>query len=253
MSLVRAAVRVPADEAELAAARLIELVPGGLEETVGRTTTELAVYVDITELGHIRESFPNVSVSVVGDGWESAWREFHRPVTIGRLWIGPPWDARPPGLEAVVIDPGRAFGTGGHPTTRLCLELLARQESGSLLDVGCGSGVIAIAAAKLGFLPVTAVDIDPVAIEVTRTNAAANGVELEAFTLDATSTRLPLADLAVANVLLEPVGEILGRLETDRAITSGYLAGESPPAPGWHVVDRLERDGWAADAFARLA
>jgi len=251
MTLVRAAVLVPAARAEPAAARLLELVPGGLEEREVGPHTELAVYIDSVELDRIREAFPTVSATTVAEGWEEAWRAFHRAVTLGRLWIGPPWETAPTGLEAIVVEPGRAFGTGAHPTTRLCIELLARQPLGSLLDVGCGSGVLAIVAARLGFEPVTAVDLDPIAIEVTRTNAAANDVDLDAFVLDATSATLPLADIAVANVLLDPVGEILARLRSERVVTSGYLVGERPPAPGWVPVDRLEQDGWAADVFAR--
>ena len=158
----------------------------------------------------------------------------------------------PPGdRTSIVIDPGRAFGTGAHPTTRLCVELLSRQPRGSLLDVGCGSGVLAIAGARLGFGPVRAVDNDPVAVEVTRENAAANGVELEVGVVDGTGETLPHVDLAVANVLLEPVTAILAHLDARRAITAGYLTGERPSAPGWEHVDRLERDGWAADVFAR--
>ena len=91
---------------------------------------------------------------------------------LGRSAVGEP----PPDALAVVIDPGRAFGTGAHATTRLALELLQDVEPTSLLDVGCGSGVLSVAAAKLGFAPVTAVDIDDVALETTRANAAANGV-----------------------------------------------------------------------------
>ena len=81
----------------------------------------------------------------VEDGWEDRWRKFHRPVRVGRLWVGPPWETPPADALAVVIDPGRAFGTGAHPTTQLCLELLQELEPGSLLDVGCGSGVLSVA------------------------------------------------------------------------------------------------------------
>ena len=84
---------------------------------------------------------------------------------MGPLWIGPPWESAPADALAVVIDPGRAFGTGAHATTRLCLELLLDAPRGSVLDVGCGSGVLAIAAARLGFGPVAAVDVDEIAVD----------------------------------------------------------------------------------------
>ena len=148
--------------------------------------------------------------------------------------------------------PGPRLRDRAHPTTRLCVELLARAERGSLLDVGCGSGVLSIAAARLGFGPVTAVDIDPVAVETTIANAAANGVAVAAFVLDGEEDELPHADVAVANVLLAPVERILGRLEARVAISSGYLVGDLPSAPGWVQVDRVELDGWAADRFVRV-
>jgi ribosomal protein L11 methyltransferase len=122
-----------------------------------------------------------------------------------------------------------------------------------LLDVGCGSGVLGIAGARLGFAPVTCVDVDPVAVETTSANAAVNGVRLAAQRLDALRDALPAAGTAVANVLLEPVESILSRLEAREAITSGYLAGERPAHPGWSHVDTLELDGWAADRFRRAA
>ena len=106
----------------------------------------------------------------------TAGAQFHKPVRVGRLWIGPPWEEPDADAIAVVIDPGRAFGTGGHPTTQLCLELLEAEERGSVLDVGCGSGVLSIAAAKLGFAPVLAFDFDPQAVEASERNAADNGV-----------------------------------------------------------------------------
>ena len=169
----------------------------------------------------------------------------------GGLWVGPPWAAPAPGLPGIVIDPGRAFGTGAHPTTRLALELLATIEPGSLLDVGCGSGVLAIAAVKLGFAPVLAIDNDPVAIEVTHANAAANDVEFEARMLDALREPLPHTDVATANVLLEPVQAILARLDSAVVVTSGYLAGEVPAHPGWRRVQTKTLEGWAADLFER--
>ena len=159
------------------------------------------------------EEFPEAAVAEVEDGWEDGWREFHRPVRIGRLWVGPPWEAPPADALTVVIDPGRAFGTGAHPSTRLCLELLLDEQPGSMLDIGCGSGVISIAAARLGFGPVTAIDIDEVAVEVTRENAVENGVEIETLpAADARGASLPQAGLAVANISLEAIEAVGARI-----------------------------------------
>lgn len=239
---------------EQAVAVLLELAPGGVEERASTALEggiELIAYGSDDELHRIADAFPGARFEEVTPGWEDAWRDFHHGVEVGGLWIGPPWESPPAGLRRVVIDPGRAFGTGAHATTRLCIELLARTPRGSLLDIGCGSGVLAIAAARLGFSPLTAVDNDPLAVEITHANAAVNGVTVTATLRDGLNGDLPRADVAVANVLLEPVTTILSRLDAGHVITSGYLAGESPPAPGWRRLDRLERDGWAADLFAR--
>lgn len=250
---MRVAVRVPVAHTEAAAATLLELAPAGLEEVPGAEDVELAVYAAPDDVPAILSAFPTAITSPVEAGWEDAWRAFHRPVEAGGVWIGPPWETPPDGLPAVVIDPGRAFGTGAHPTTRLCVGLLAGLPRGSLLDVGCGSGVLSLAAARLGFGPIVAVDVDPIAVDVTRANAAANGVELEAIVADGAADALPAADIAVANVLLRPVEEILARLGAGTAVTSGYLAGERPAHAGWRHVASATDDGWAADAFRRAA
>jgi ribosomal protein L11 methyltransferase len=183
----------------------------------------------------------------VPDGWEDRWRAFHHGVVVGRFWVGPPWEEAPAGAQAVVIDPGRAFGTGAHPTTRLTLELLQELEPASLLDVGCGSGVLSIAAAKLGFRPVTAIDVDEAAIEATLANARVNGVEISACRLDALADDIPETELVVANIALDVVERLLPRLGVRRAVTSGYLARDEPRVEGWRRSARRERDGWAAD------
>jgi ribosomal protein L11 methyltransferase len=118
-------------------------------------------------------------------------------------------------------------------------------------DVGCGSGVLGIAAARLGFGPITCIDVDSVAVEATIANAAANGVAVEARVLDALRAPLPLADVAVANVLLAPVATILARLDARYAITSGYLDGERPAHPGWAHAETAVLDGWAADSLRK--
>jgi ribosomal protein L11 methyltransferase len=180
-------------------------------------------------------------VDEVAQGWEDGWRAFHHGIRVGELWIGPPWETPPADALAVVIDPGRAFGTGAHATTRLCLELLQEAEPTSLLDVGCGSGVLSVAAAKLGFGPITAVDLDEVALETTTANAAANGVSV------AVGSELRRATLAVMNIALDVVERMLPGLPVERAITSGYLERDTPRVERWDRLERRVRDGWAAD------
>jgi ribosomal protein L11 methyltransferase len=169
------------------------------------------------------------------------------PVEIGPLWVGPPWHTPPAGLITVVIDPGRAFGTGAHETTRFCLELLHGLPRGALLDAGCGSGVVAIAAAKLGFGPVLALDLDEAAVDAIRRNAAANGVELEARHADALVTELPRVDVAVANVTLDAVEALGRRVEARHFVTSGCLTSDEPRLPRFRHLERRAGERFAAD------
>ena len=208
------------------------------------------MYTDDAGAAAIEDAFPGAAVEPVEPGWEDRWREFHHAVRVGGLWVGPPWEEPAPGELGVVIDPGRAFGTGAHPTTRASLELLARRPPSSLLDAGCGSGVVAIAAVRLGFSPVVAVDADPVAVEATKENAARNGVTLEARQVDVLADELPRADLVVANIELRVVESLLARSEAAHAITSGYLSGEAPDAPRWTQLEAVEVEGWTAHLFA---
>jgi ribosomal protein L11 methyltransferase len=124
---------------------------------------------------------------------------------------------------------------------------------GSLLDAGCGSAVLSVAAAKLGFAPVFAVDDDPFAIETARSNAAANEVDIEASLLDVTQGNLPETDAAVANIALATVESLAARIDARELITSGYLEADSPRLESWAHVERRTLDGWAADRFTRRA
>mgnify|MGYP006272931515 CR=1 FL=1 len=285
--LRRLAVTVPAERAEQARATMLELFPGGFEESVPRGTgawlaasawaddgaaragdagpgeaagaagaIELAAYTDdpAAESALRAAGLGPVRATDVEVGWEERWREFHHGVTVGRLWVGPPWEEPPVGLVPLIVDPGRAFGTGAHTTTRLCLELLQEQPPGSLLDVGCGSGVLAVAGALLGHGPALGIDDDPLAIDATHENAAANGVAaaVQARVVDARGAEpFPPADLALVNIGLRLVEEVLPRLASPRAIVAGYLERDVLQAPGWRRLERRVLDGWAAELLER--
>ncbi len=251
MNLRRVSVTVPPADAEPARAIMLELFPEGFEERDSPDGVELAAYTDAGGEERLWSAFGGTRSTDVEEGWEERWRAFHRPVRVGPLWVGPPWEQPDADATPVVIDPGRAFGTGAHATTRLCLELLLDVPRGAFLDAGCGSGVLSISAAKLGFEPVYALDLDPQAIESTDRNATANGASVEARLADATRDPLPAADSTVVNVSLELDLAIASRLASRHVVTSGYLASESPKIDGYRRRDRREAEGWAADLHLR--
>ena len=238
---------MPADSLEEARARLLDLHPEGFEEGEG----ELAVYTDAAGEERLREAFGAASARPVEPGWEERWREFHRPVWIGPLWIGPPWEQPPPDAISVIVDPGRAFGTGSHPTTRLCLGLLLELDRGSLLDIGCGSGVLSVAAAKLGFAPVVAIDREAAAVEAARRNARTNGVDVDVRRGDVLETELPAADVALANIDLTSVEGVVARLDVSVLVTAGYFHSRMPVVHAFAHRERRIDGGWAADLFER--
>jgi ribosomal protein L11 methyltransferase len=231
---------------------MLELFPEGFEEVDRPQGTELAAYTDAAGEERLWAFFGGARGADVEGGWEDKWRAFHRPVRVGRLWVGPPWETPPADALAVVVDPGRAFGTGSHPTTQLCLQALQELDPGSLLDVGCGSGVLSIAAALLGFAPVLGVDVEAPSIQATTENARANGVgaTVEAR-LVAAGERLPAAATTVANISLEAVEALPPRIDTRALVTSGYLASEQPKLRGLEHVARRVLDGWASDLYRR--
>ncbi len=166
------------------------------------------------QLEHLSALGPLTAAPEVSD-WEQGWRKFHQPVQVGRVLVRAPWHAASPRGLDVVIEAGMAFGTGGHTTTRQCLRALQSIAPGSLLDVGCGSGVLAIAAARLGYAPLYAVDNDELAVAAAAENAARNGVRLRPRQVDVLSGSepLPTVDVIVANVALGPL-VALGRRVT---------------------------------------
>ena len=160
----------------------------------------------VAEIGLVE--VPAYTVEAVAEqNWVQLTQSQFDPIRVSdRLWIVPSWHESPdPAAINLILDPGMAFGTGSHPTTRLCLEWLERQvtESSSLLDYGCGSGILAIAAARLGAGRVAGVDIDPQAVESARANAERNGVS--ALFADSAQPVAGEYDLVVANILSNPL------------------------------------------------
>jgi ribosomal protein L11 methyltransferase len=245
-------VRVAQERAEEARALLVELFPEGFEEVEVDGGIEFAAYTKAGGEERLWQVFgPGMSTDVEA-GWSEAWKRFHRPVGIGRLWVGPPWEEPDEGMLPIVVDPGLAFGTGAHPTTQLCLRFVLEHEPVSLLDLGCGSGVLSIAAAKLGYKPVTALDLDEAAVEAARANADANGVVIDVARADVLAAPLPDAELVLANIAAEPLLEVAGRIGAPELVASGYLVSEEPQLDGWEHGERKELQGWAADRFRRL-
>jgi ribosomal protein L11 methyltransferase len=261
--LIRLAVRCAPEQADLVLAELTVLAPNGVEEERGPGFVEYAVYGgegELPELGDLDAAVGGgrveVSATEIPDDWADRWRDFHKPLLVAdRLWLRPSWEPPREGAVDVVVDPGQAFGTGAHPTTRLCLEFLCELEGGGeLVDLGTGSGVLAIAASKLGWDPVRAYDHEPAAIEAAAANAAANGVELQ---LERANLRERLPDLAptvVAN-MTSPILLAVARqlVETPQVlICSGLLPGEQDEVArafgevGLAEVERRQDGDWAA-------
>jgi ribosomal protein L11 methyltransferase len=264
--VIRLALRCRAEQAEAVLADLLEVAPSGVEEVDapgGREgLVEYAVYGapgELPDLGafhaHAGAALVEVLTEHVPDDWNERWKRFYFPVLVaGRIYVRPPWEqpAQRGGVEEVVIDPGGAFGTGTHPTTRMCLELMlevdrkesrrpGRRRARSFCDLGCGSGVLAIAAAKLGFDPVLGIDADRAAIQESDRNARANYVELELRHVDLRRAVLPVADVVAANLTAPLL----------RAVAGGWDgAGERPGTLIASGLLREEVDGVAA-AFAK--
>lgn len=263
--MIRLALRVRRADADIVLAELLELAPGGVEETEEGELVEFAVYGapgELPALPDVRaaagDAFVDVRSREIPDDWYDGWKEFHRPVVVGeRLRVRPPWEeaAACSELIDIVIDPGQAFGTGGHHTTRLCLALmLGLEPGGALVDLGCGSGVLAIAAAKLGWTPVLAVDYEGSAVEAAEVNARVNAVDLDVMRLDLRSEPPPPAPTVVANLLAPLLLELADSLVElpDRLIIGGLLAEEADEVAaafgGRGLAERERRTGgeWAA-------
>ena len=296
--MIRLAVRVVSGQAELVLAELLELAPAGVEEvSSGSGTVEYAVYGapgELPALPDVRalagDALVEISTSEIPDDWHERWKQFHRPVLIeasrqpagpaGRrpaipsLHVRPPWEAQSElgdgAVRELVIDPGQAFGTGAHASTRLCLELLLAlaadaQPSGALLDVGTGSGVLAIAAAALGFAPVLGLDHEQESVDAARENAAVNDAEIEVHRFDLRRQPLPCIACAgapagppvvLANLLRPLLLELASTLPwaPPQLILGGLLREEADEVAG-AFVERLrlrERERRASGEWAAV-
>ncbi|MHB8531687.1 MAG: 50S ribosomal protein L11 methyltransferase [Solirubrobacteraceae bacterium] len=286
--MIRLAVRVQREAAELVLAELLELAPGGIEEVaLDEHTVEYAVYGAPGELPGLPDltvaagdALVEISTTTLADDWQERWRDFHKPVLVAAssggqpaVLVRPPWE--PAGtaavageVEEIVIDPGQAFGTGGHATTRFCLALLLELAAcdpgrGGLLDVGTGSGVLAIAAGKLGYGPLLGLDNERESVAAAEQNAAVNGVELQARRYELRSEALPwspVPHVLTANLLRPLLLELAQRIREPppHLIAGGLLEPEADEIAdafadthGLRERRRLGDGQWAALWLAR--
>jgi ribosomal protein L11 methyltransferase len=274
--MIRLAVRCEPEYAEAVMANLLELAPNGLEEERGPGWVEFAIYGppgEVPDVGELQAAaggnLVDVTTTSVPDDWADRWADFHRPIEVaGRIGVRPSWWDPTEGLIDVVVDPGRAFGTGGHPTTRLCLELLVELEetggaSGPIADWGTGSGVLGIAAGKLGWSPVTGCDRELPSLETARANALANGVEMEIERVDVRESAPPTAQTVVANLTGNLLRDCASRMSASdrnprRMVCSGMLEGEIDEvaaafaAVGLGESSRRLDHGWAGLLLRRV-
>jgi ribosomal protein L11 methyltransferase len=293
--VLRLAVRVRREQAELVLAELLELAPSGVEEvSIGDDVIEYAVYGAPGELPALPDltaaaggALVDISTEEIADDWSERWRSFHKPLVLeGRLTVRPPWEPAAGTPIDVVIDPGQAFGTGAHATTRLCLELMLDRHAApggiapraippsnrppgrfdfdfdfDFVDLGCGSGVLAIVAARLGWAPVLALDNDPASLAAATENATENQVAIEVRRFDMRVDQVPRARLVAANVLAPPLltWAASQRECPDELILSGLLRHEADRvAAAFHPLGLTERrrrirQDWAAILLTRTA
>lgn len=215
-----------------------------------------AIVAAATEAAHLVDTPRYRVITVEEQDWVRLTQSQFDPIRISpRLWIIPTWHTPPdPAAINLILDPGLAFGTGSHPTTHLCLQWLDRNIHGgeSVLDYGCGSGILAIAALKLGAGRAMGIDIDPQAVIASKQNAEQNQAEAEFFLPDATLNTQ--ADIVVANILANPLKVLAPMLAQavrpgGRIVLSGVLAPQAEETLAiyrqWFDIDiDGEIDGW---------
>lgn len=255
--------RVASEDAEEVLDAILPALTGGVH--IRKEKDEVALTVTATpgtpgEEDLRRLAGPHLielTAAEASDDWRERRRARYEPVVVAdRLLIRPDWapPADDESLVEIVLEQRPAFGTGIHPTTQACLAVLAEADAGgSFADYGCGSGVLSIAAARLGWSPVVAVDIDEGSLAATQANASRNDVELEAQKVDLASEPAPAADTVAANVPPDIHAALAGRLERAPSllIASGFQPEDVPAiASAWgkhglQVTDTVHANEWS--------
>ena len=255
--------RVGAADVEEVLDAILPALPGGLHLRHDGEAVELRI-LDTPETPNEEELLAlagprliELTAAEVSDDWRRRRLDRYQPLVVGeRFLLRPEWapPSEDPSLIEIVLEQSPAFGTGLHPTTQACLATLAEVEpGGSFADLGCGSGVLSIAAARLGWSPIVAVDIDPTSVAVTRDNAARNGVEIDARRVDIASEPPPEADTVVANIPPAVQLALAAGLESAPSllIASGFKPDEIPAvASAWNghglqIDDEVRAHEWS--------
>ncbi|MFO0046711.1 MAG: 50S ribosomal protein L11 methyltransferase [Armatimonadota bacterium] len=250
----------------------------GIENTLEEANCITGCYVDVdgvrTQIESLRTALLALGVDDVIDepfvevDWENEWKKFFKPRRVGSHFVvRPTWESFDalPGDKVIVLDPGQAFGTGDHPTTRMCLEYLEMQvaPSNSVLDLGCGSGILAVGAKMVGAGETLAIDIDPIAVEVAKENITRNNVEVKTAVGDVLELQLESRwDIVVSNI----ISATLINLAPDAAyalrpggkwIVSGIITQnwsdvkKAAEKSGFTYIEHREEDGWNAGVFKK--
>ncbi|MCX6341748.1 MAG: 50S ribosomal protein L11 methyltransferase [Fimbriimonadales bacterium] len=250
----------------------------GIENTLEEANCITGCYVDVdgvrTQIESLRTALLALGVDDVIDepfvevDWENEWKKFFKPRRVGSHFVvRPTWESFDalPSDKVIVLDPGQAFGTGDHPTTRMCLEYLEMQvaSSNSVLDLGCGSGILAVGAKMVGAGETLAIDIDPIAVEVAKENITRNNVEVKTAVGDVLELQLESRwDIVVSNI----ISATLINLAPDAAyalksggkwIVSGIITQnwsdvkKAAEKSGFTYIEHREEDGWNAGVFEK--
>lgn len=237
-------------------------------EVIIQTLYAQAVDAQFTR-NYLSEKRPELkcSIEILEDkDWERAWMDDFKPQRFGkRLWVCPTWH-EPPETDAVnlMLDPGLAFGTGTHATTSLCLTWLdqASLQNKSVIDYGCGSGILSLAALKLGAQHVQAVDIDPQALQATENNADTNSINSQQLSVSFPDALHDPVDLIIANILLAPLIDLKNRFQQllhndSLLVVSGILEEQAPVLiksyqSTFKAISTEHLNGWSLLVFMRI-